>query len=58
MSAIIGHLSTWLKSHEDEHLEFKEAKTRFDFERLFGTSLLSTMWVPKPEHGWRNWETN
>ena len=27
-------LQTWMNVKEDEHLEFKEAKTRFDFETL------------------------
>ncbi len=27
-------LLLWLQGKEDEHLEFKEAKNRFDFEKL------------------------
>ena len=34
MSLSIDRLDELLKSKEDEHLEFKEAKNRFDFERL------------------------
>jgi ATP-dependent DNA helicase RecG len=34
MSLTIDRLDELLKAKEDEHLEFKEAKKRFDFERL------------------------
>ena len=34
MSVSIDELHTWMNAREDEHLEFKEAKTRFDFEKL------------------------
>lgn len=34
MSETMEQLSTWMKSSEDEHLEFKEAKKHFDFEKL------------------------
>ena len=34
MSMTLEQLSTWMKSSEDEHLEFKEAKKHFDFEKL------------------------
>ena len=34
MSASIDELHTWMNAREDEHLEFKEAKTRFHFETL------------------------
>jgi ATP-dependent DNA helicase RecG len=34
MSLTIDRLDELLKTKEDEHLEFKEAKNRFDFERL------------------------
>ena len=34
MSAIIDQLQTWMKSKENEHLEFKEAKNGFDSEKL------------------------
>ncbi len=34
MTVSIRELQTWMNSREDEHLEFKEAKTRFDFETL------------------------
>jgi predicted HTH transcriptional regulator len=34
MSIALEQLSTWMKSSEDEHLEFKEAKKHFDFEKL------------------------
>ncbi|WP_040668213.1 ATP-binding protein [Nitrolancea hollandica] len=30
----IEHLDRWMKSRENEHLEFKEARNRFDFEEL------------------------
>ena len=26
--------NSWLKGREDEHLEFKEAKQQYDFEKL------------------------
>lgn len=34
MSASIPEIEAWLRGKEDEHLEFKEAKTRFDFDKL------------------------
>jgi ATP-dependent DNA helicase RecG len=34
MSMALEQLSTWIKASEDEHLEFKEAKKHFDFEKL------------------------
>ncbi len=34
MSVTLEQLSTCMKSSEDEHLEFKEAKKHFDFEKL------------------------
>lgn len=34
MSVTLEQLSTWMKSSEGEHLEFKEAKRQFDFEKL------------------------
>ena len=34
MNVTLEHLKTWMKASEDEHLEFKEAKERFDFEKL------------------------
>ena len=34
MSVPIDELHTWMHAREDERLEFKEAKTRFDFEKL------------------------
>jgi hypothetical protein len=34
MSAPHQQLDHWLQAAEDEHLEFKEAKNRFDFEEL------------------------
>lgn len=34
MSAILDKLREWMEGKEDEHLEFKEAKNRFDFEEL------------------------
>lgn len=34
MSIDLDQLEIWLKSKEDEHLEFKEAKERYDFEEL------------------------
>lgn len=34
MTATDEKLATWLGTKEDEHLEFKEAKERFDFENL------------------------
>jgi ATP-dependent DNA helicase RecG len=32
VTSTIEHLQAWLNAKEDEHLEFKEAKTHFDFE--------------------------
>ncbi|AUX26690.1 hypothetical protein SOCEGT47_072600 [Sorangium cellulosum] len=34
MSEHLERLAAWMDSPEDEHLEFKEAKNRFDFEEL------------------------
>lgn len=34
MSDRLEQLTAWMKAGEDEHLEFKEAKNRFDFEEL------------------------
>ena len=34
MTVSLNELESWLDAGEDEHLEFKEAKTRFDFETL------------------------
>ena len=34
MSVSIDELRTWMNAREDEHLEFKEAKTQFHFENL------------------------
>jgi ATP-dependent DNA helicase RecG len=34
MTATSQQLQQWLNAKEDEHLEFKEAKNRFDFEKL------------------------
>jgi len=34
MNVTLEQLKTWMKASEDEHLEFKEAKERFDFEKL------------------------
>lgn len=34
MSATLNKLREWMEGKEDEHLEFKEAKNRFDFEEL------------------------
>ena len=34
MTVSIQELQTWLNNREDEHLEFKEAKTRYDFDTL------------------------
>lgn len=34
MTVSIQELQTWMSAREDEHLEFKEAKTGFNFERL------------------------
>ena len=34
MTVSSQQLQEWLNAKEDEHLEFKEAKNRFDFERL------------------------
>lgn len=34
MSISLSELQTWMDAREDEHLEFKEAKNRFDFEDL------------------------
>ena len=35
MSTTVDELETWMtQPEEDEHLEFKEAKTQFDFEEL------------------------
>lgn len=34
MSAVLDKLHEWMEGKEHEHLEFKEAKNRFDFEEL------------------------
>jgi ATP-dependent DNA helicase RecG len=34
MKERLAQLRAWMESREDEHLEFKEAKARFDFEEL------------------------
>jgi len=34
MFTTIEQFRSWLEGHEDEHIEFKEAKERFDFEKL------------------------
>ena len=34
MTAPHRQIDEWLRGKEDEHLEFKEAKTRYDFEKL------------------------
>lgn len=34
MNATLDQLTNWMVADEDEHLEFKEAKNRFDFEEL------------------------
>ncbi|KAA3609100.1 MAG: transcriptional regulator [Planctomycetota bacterium] len=34
MTEDLHQLAEWLRGNEDEHLEFKEAKTHFDFEKL------------------------
>ena len=34
MNVTLEQLKAWIKASEDEHLEFKEAKERFDFEKL------------------------
>lgn len=34
MIVSVHELQTWMDAKEDGHLEFKEAKTQFDFERL------------------------
>jgi ATP-dependent DNA helicase RecG len=34
MTATLDDLAAWMAAGEDEHLEFKEAKNRFDFELL------------------------
>lgn len=34
MSGGLDQLAAWMAASEDEHLEFKEAKNRFDFEEL------------------------
>ncbi len=34
MTVSMQELQTWMNAKEDEHLEFKEAKTEFNFERL------------------------
>jgi ATP-dependent DNA helicase RecG len=34
MDADLAQIDAWLDAREDEHLEFKEAKNRYDFERL------------------------
>ena len=34
MTITLKELSRWMKAREDEHLEFKEARQHFDFEKL------------------------
>ena len=34
MTVSVNERQTWINAKEDEHLEFKEAKTKFDFEKL------------------------
>ena len=34
MNTHLAQIQEWLNAKEDEHLEFKEAKTRYDFEKL------------------------
>lgn len=34
MTVTAEHVATWLRSKENEHLEFKEAKQNFHFEKL------------------------
>ena len=34
MRVSLTQLAVWMKADEGEHLEFKEAKNRFDFEKL------------------------
>jgi ATP-dependent DNA helicase RecG len=34
MTTTLDQLQIWLNTKENEHLEFKEAKNRFDFEEL------------------------
>lgn len=34
MKELLKQLEEWMKAKEDEHLEFKEAKTRYDLEEL------------------------
>ena len=34
MTISLSELKTWMEARENEHLEFKEAKTRYDFETL------------------------
>ena len=34
MFTTVEQFRSWLEGHEDEHLEFKEAKEHFDFEKL------------------------
>lgn len=34
MSTDFAQIDAWLEAKEDEHLEFKEAKNRYDFEKL------------------------
>jgi ATP-dependent DNA helicase RecG len=34
MNVSLQQLGTWLEGREDEHLEFKEAKTQYDSEKL------------------------
>lgn len=34
MNVTLDQLTNWMVADEDEHLEFKEAKNRFDFEEL------------------------
>jgi ATP-dependent DNA helicase RecG len=34
MAVVLQQLAAWPRQPENEHLEFKEAKQRFDFEAL------------------------
>lgn len=38
MNTHLAQIQEWLNAKEDEHLEFKEAKTRYDFEKLVKSS--------------------
>jgi len=34
MDELLKQLAEWMNSEEDEHLEFKEAKNQFNFDKL------------------------